>query len=468
VTAAAFAATALMGVAGVSGGVGSGGGLEREVGDLASFGLRLDELVVPSRQNLFVGDRLDSYHASRLHGSNPTETENFVGVLTIALALGWLVVAWRRRRTLPTRITLATAGLAGLLLTAVLFALPTPLHVLGLELTWPPTRVLWELIPAFRVPSRWIALIATALVPLAALGLQAAWTALGRTGSQARATLPQLTLIVAVTAFSFVELAIDPAEPLAHTQPVPPAYAVVSRQPDGILAEYPLRASDIYTLWQPEHGRPLLNGAPDETPADDLRRSVLDPAAPGTAEALSLLGVTALVLHPGSAEVEVAPRTPSEGTGYARVAKLPDGTSVWRVTADPAPAVAFYRGPDFGPPHAVAGVVLHPLFGSNGRLDIVAREAQTVDVTFTAVPAEGTAAIRIEGEDGEITRPLDGETPVVVRVAVPKGRSELTVWTEPPPEGGGIGVELSSPRVRPGSGTPEVRATLVSAAALAR
>jgi len=457
VTGAAFAATMLMAVAGVSGGVGSGGGLERQVGDLAIFGLRANELVVPSGQNLFFGDRLQAYHESRQHGSIGTETENYVGLLTLALALGWLVVAWRRRRELSGRIAAATAGLAGLVLTAFLFALPTPLNVLGLEFTWPPTRVLWELIPAFRVPSRWIALLVTALVPLAALGLQAAWSALGRrTGG--RTAWPQVALVVGAMAFSFFELAIDPARPLAHTQPVPPAYAVVARLPEGVLAEYPLRASDIYNLWQREHGRPLLTGAPEETPADDLRRVVMDPAAPGTAEALASLGVTAIIVHPGSADVEVAPRLPTGGEGYEKVASFDDGTSVWRVTASPAPAVAFYRGPDFGPPHAVDGTVFHPLFGSNGRMDFFARNAGTIEVRFEAVPAEGTTAIRIVGERGEVTRELSGRSEVSIRVDVPAGRSELTVWTEPPPEGGGVGVELSSPRATSSSGPAELHA----------
>jgi len=455
---AAFAATMLMAVAGVSGGVGSGGGLERQVGDLQVFGLRANELVVPSGQNLFFGDRLKAYHEARQHGSNGTETENYLGLLTIALALGWLVAAWRRRRQLSARVAAATAGLVGIVVTALLFALPTPLNVFGVEFTWPPTRVLWELIPAFRVPSRWITLLVTALVPLAALGLQAAWNALGRSKSVSRAAWPQIALVVGAMAFSFFELAINPAEPLAHTQPVPPAYAVVSRLPEGVLAEYPLRASDIYNLWQHVHGRPLLTGAPEETPADDLRRVVMDPAAPGTAEALAALGVTAMIIHPGSADVEVAPNLPTEGEGYEKVASFDDGTSVWHVTARPAPAVAFYRGPDFGPPHVEDGTILHPLFGSNGRMDVFARNAGTVEVAFEALPAEGTMAIRVVGKDGEITRELSGRTPVSIRVEVPAGRSELTVWTEPPPEGGGIGVELSSPRATDTSEPAELRA----------
>ena len=260
--------------------------------------------------------------------------------------------------------------------------------------------------------------------------------------------------------FSFLELAIDPAEPLAHTKPVPPAYAVVSRLPDGVLAEYPLRASDIYNLWQSEHGRPLLTRRPEETPADDLRRSVMDPARTrhrrGARRARSDGARAASRKRRRRGRASFAAL---EGEGYEKVASFPDGTSVWRVTATPAPAVAFFRGPDFGPPHVVDGVVFHPLFGSNGRMDVY-REGRAAPwrSVFEAVPAEGTTAIRIVGVDGEVTRELNGRSSVSVRVAVPAGRSELTVWTEPPPEGGGIGVELSSPRATASSGEPEVRA----------
>ena len=145
--------------------------------------------------------------------------------------------------------------------------------------TWPPTRVLWELIPAFRVPSRWIVMIMTALVPLAALGLQAAATALGRRTGPSRAGVAQVALVGAAMAISFLELATDPADSLARTSPVPPEYAAVSRTAPGVLAEYPMRTSDIYNLWQREHERPLLNGAPEGSAADDLRRTVLDPGS---------------------------------------------------------------------------------------------------------------------------------------------------------------------------------------------
>ena len=456
--AAAFAATGLMAVAGVSGGVGSGGSLEREVGDLSVYGLRAFELVVPSADNLVIGDRLSSYRASHLHGSNSTETENYAGLLTLILAAGWLVAAWRRRLSIDRRLRLATAGLVGMIVTAAAFSAPSPIQIFGLEWSWPPSRVLWEVIPAFRVPSRWIALIMTALVPLAALGLQAGLTTLGeRIGSPRRARVSKLALVGAAMLVSFLELATNPVDNLAHTRPVPPEYAVVRQTTRGVLGEYPLRSSEIYTLWQRAHGRALLNGAPEGTPADDLRRALLDPAEPGTAEALAFLGVTAIVVHQGISDVEVQPRLPDRRAGFERVARLADGSSVWKVTASRAPAVGFVRGPEFGTPHISDGAVLHPLAGSNGQIELVAKAPRVVDLVFEAVPVGETHSIRIAGDGTETAIKLESQTRASIAVAVPRGRSYVTIWVEPPPEGGGIGVELSSPRIERASGRPILR-----------
>ena len=35
-----------------------------------------------------------------------------------------------------------------------------------------PSKLLWDILPGFRVPSRWHPLLMTTLLPLAALGLQ--------------------------------------------------------------------------------------------------------------------------------------------------------------------------------------------------------------------------------------------------------------------------------------------------------
>ena len=72
---------------------------------------------------------------------------------------------------------------------------------------------------------------------------------------------------------------------------------------------------------------------------------VLDPAQPGTAQTLALLGVTAIVIHPGGpADTPLQPREPTAEPGYRLVGRFPDQSSVWKVVAQPAPALVTLPG----------------------------------------------------------------------------------------------------------------------------
>ena len=399
-SAVALAPAAVLGLAAIVSGTNSGAGLGRAAGDLSFFGLRPLELVVPPGRSWFFGRHLDSFWQTHMHGSNSTEITNYLGLLTFALALGWLVHSFRRRKSLPEHQRVATAGLVAVFVAGLLFALPSPVVVFGHDL-WMPSRLLWEALPAFRVISRWDPLLMTALLPLAALGLQAGSTALAR-NRQAVA----VSVVVAAMVVSFVELSIHPAEPRFRTIPTPPEYNVVDSTPPGILAEYPLGSSDIYRFWQRRHGRPLLNGAEPGTQADYARLMLLDPTQPGTAAALSFLGVTAISLHPGAhADVEIPPRDPGRSSGYRLVARYPhdrsiwypDGASVWKVVASPAPALVTLPGGFGAPQRGSGGLVVYPLVSSAGVgvLDFAARSPGPAPRRLPAArPPEESAGAR--------------------------------------------------------------------------
>ena len=161
----------------------------------------------------------------------------------------------------------------------------------------------------------------------------------------------------AACAVSVAELAPLPLV-TSSVRDAPPAYAAVERTPAGVLAEYPLTASwEFPTLgfvyWQRVHGRPLLNGAAENTDADAIRRMLIDPVAPGTAPSLALLGVTDVVTRPDTFKWQNAwtPGDPaSYGPGYRLLDREPSGVRVWNVVASPAPAVAAYRGTDVSEP----------------------------------------------------------------------------------------------------------------------
>ena len=459
-TVAALAASVVVGLPSVLSGVGRGAGLERSVGDISGYGLRLYEVVVPAARNLVLGDWTGSFYENRLHGSNLTEATNYVGLLTIGLAAVWLVFAARRWAHLIPGLRSASAGLLAAVIVGFLFAAPSPISVFGLDL-WMPSRLLYEFTPAFRVPSRWSALVMAALVPLAALGLQTGWRVLARRGRGA-----QFALVGGAVLVSLLELAISPTSARFRTEPPPPEYVAVSRTPPGIVAEYPLGSSDLYLLWQRLHGRPLLNGAPSGTPADDARRALLDPASPGTAAALSLLGVTTIVIHPhGTADVEVAPRVPTEADGFELVGRLPDGTSVWRVVAPAAPALAIPTGGFASPRRAEDGVVGYPLVSPAGvgTIEFVAKAPSVARLSFDASPPNGGHRdLRVADADTERSFTLGGETQVSVLVEIPRGRSYVLVKTDPPATSEEDAVVLTVPRAYLSSRDPELHAIPIS------
>jgi len=460
-TAAAVAASAIVGIGAVASGTNAGAGLNRAVGDLSIYGIRPLELVFPAAKNIVLGDRLDSFWNTHAHGSNQTEITGYLGLLTLVLALSWLFVAVRRWGRLSQGLRVATAGLVATFAAGLAFAAPSPILLFGHKVCT-PSRLLWEALPAFRVPSRWDPALMTALVPLAALGLQALWLRLTRDGRLGLATGVVGTAMVV----SFLELAIHPAEVHFRTVPTPPEYAAVMHAPRGLLAEYPLGYSDIYRLWQRRHGRPIVNGAPADTTADYARLVLLDPAQPGTAQALSLLGVTVIALHPHAhVDAEVAPQQPRAATGYALLGRFPHDTSVWRVVARPAPAFATLPG-GFGKPlRERSGLVVYPLVSTAGvaLVELRSKQARVVSLVFEALPPSGrSASLRVADDQHEQAFALTGPTHVAVNVNVPRGVSQLLVKTDPPPASAADAILLSAPRAEQGTGTAVLQAKRVS------
>jgi O-antigen/teichoic acid export membrane protein len=467
-SAVALAPAVVIGIAAVASGTNTGAGLGRQAVDLSAFGLRPVELVVPPAKSWFFGGHLDSFWHSHSHGSNSTELSNYLGLLTIALALGWLVFAFRRRARLSEKQRVATAGLVAVFLAGLLFAAPSPVSVFGHDV-WMPSRLLWEALPAFRVISRWDPLLMTALLPLAALGLQAATGALAR-----RRQALAVSIVGAAMVVSFVELSIEPAKPRFRTVPTPSEYSAIERTPPGIVAEYPLGQSDIYRFWQRKYGRPLVNGAEPGTQADYARLVLLDPTQPGTASALAFLGVTAVSLHPGAhADVEIQPRDPAGSSGYRLVARYPheqsiwypDGASVWQIVAPPAPALVTLPGGFASPQRDARGIVVYPLVSTAGVgvLDLTARSPELVRLVFdVTAPAGKSATLRVADSKKEQRFAVSGRTAVSVLVAIPRGQSQLLLKTDPPPASPADALLITTPRAQHAFGAPVLHADLVS------
>jgi O-antigen/teichoic acid export membrane protein len=438
-TAAALVASGLVAIGSYASGADAGAGINRDATALAAYGLRPLELVVPPVNHLLID--FESFWRRHMHGSpNFTEITNYLGLLTIALAIGWLVLVLRRRNGMKA----VTAGLVTAFVVGFLFALPSP--VAGISM---PSKLLWNVLPAFRVPSRWDPLLMTALLPLAALALQTLRRFAG------------IAVVAVAIVFSFLELS---THRVGHFRavPVPPEYTVLERStPDGIVAEYPLGYSDLYRLWQRVHGRPLVNGAAEGSLADQVRHMILDPAQPGTAQALALLGVTAVLIHPGGpADTPVQPREPTPADGYRLVGRFPDASSVWTVDAQPAPAFVILAGGFALPRRVGEDVIGYPLIASGGVavLELRAKAAGVIRLSFDATAPGGGRELRIQDSQGEHSFTFDAAMHFDFNVEVQHGVSQLVLKTDPAATSEADAVVLSQPLTAPPSGAAQLRA----------
>src|SRR5262249_21178377 len=111
-TGAALIASGLVAIASYASRANAGAGIHRHASALQAYGLRPIELVVPAARHLVFGLGLDSFWTGHSHGSNITEISNYLGLLTFALAIAWIVIVFRRRADMRgTRLVEITSGL---------------------------------------------------------------------------------------------------------------------------------------------------------------------------------------------------------------------------------------------------------------------------------------------------------------------------------------------------------------------
>jgi hypothetical protein len=406
----------------------------RSVGDLNTYGARPWEYFLPSYRSTVFGGDVRNFLGAHLHGSNFSETSLYVGWIPLVFAVGFVVTAFVRRRTWPFEQKLFAVLFSVLGIGAVIFSLPSPLPKTDIP---GPSRLLWQLVPQFRVSSRFVALVMTALVPLAALGLEALRRSLARRG---RAGLVASVSVVALAAVgTTVEFWLNTST--SDVSHVPPYYRVVERAPRGNLAEYPLAKAEQavnsdYLFWQRVHRRPLINGAATNSFAETVGQSVASPVSPETAASLAALGVSTIVVRPTTYAYTGGEPGPTKlGRGYVLLGRFPDGTTVWRVTAAKAPALAtFNEGFSFTetPPRQPT---TRWMLGSNAKVHLYAWRPGTYLVRFRLASYDKPRVVRIfgRGENVDVLA-VAGQRDVTVPVQVPRGHSSVTIATRPGPE----------------------------------
>ena len=384
----------------------------------------------------------------------------YPGLLTVGLALLWLVVAATRWSRLSDRVRVATLVGVGVTTVAVVLAMPSPMHVAGLRIEPMPSYLLMQVLPSFRVPSRLIVLAMAGLLVLAALAL--AWLCeivRRRAGGRGLASGAVVAVCALAGLLSLAELNVLPL--LTSTPGSSPAqYAAVGSAPPGAVAEYPLTVAGTaqnaeYGYWQRLHGRPLVNGPALNTDADAIRRMLVDPGAPGVASTLALLGVTSIVTRPTTLDWVKATNQSAQawGEGYRLVGGT-GTTRVFLVTAAPAPAVVAYRGPDVAEPLPPAddGFVGYPVLGPAVHLDVYAKRAGLWRMRIDARTADGLVALAVGEGARAVTSESGIRTSLDVPLHIPRGRSTITLTVRRDNAAAAAGwpdIELSRPVLEP-------------------
>ena len=451
-TAIAIAVSVAVYVGSLAGDGDGGVGARRTTAELTQFGLRPLELIVPAGANPTFRRFEPAFWEPRRHHSNLQETSNYLGWITILLSALWLGRRWRRKvpATLASRITVPTLTVGG---AALLLAFPGSISIGGHEWSLMPSRLLWEVVHPFRVPSRWTAVIMLALVVLGSLGL-AELVKLARHRAPVRFRALVGTGIVLLAAVgSAVEL--RATHPGINYDPRidPPEYTLLKGVPMGALAEYPLAAYEAssgseYLLRQTRHHRPLISVPnPLSNENEGIRRSLVDPTAPGVAAKLAAIGVTGAITRPDTLsralEVPIPDIPPKLVDGFALVGTTPDGASVWRVTAAPAPGVAYADVRTFETPLPDArGRIVQRLKGTSGAIRVVNLEHGTVAGTLhVIVYAEGGKAQSFTLGGRTLTA-----TPAGTVVAIPvSGPSETAVTVTGGDSGPSTGLAIGPP-----------------------
>lgn len=172
---------------------------------LSRYGARPWEYLVPAARNPVFGDETVGWLEANRHGAPLAETSLYVGWTTIALAAGFLLPTLLRGKGGPPERRFAVLSLAACALVGLVLSLPSPLPGTGVPT---PARAIWELEPAFGLPSRFFPLVATALVAAAALGLEGLRrTAATAFRSRRAGALVGVALCLAFAGLSYLELA---------------------------------------------------------------------------------------------------------------------------------------------------------------------------------------------------------------------------------------------------------------------
>jgi hypothetical protein len=330
----------------------------RAAGENLSYSARPLMYVVPDPDNVLFGDRTWPFLHSKFPGASPdgsTAAYNdiYVGVSVILLALvGFAAVAhhWLRhgRAAASQRLPAVAAACTAIAFVALVFSAPPDVTLFGRTIPF-PAHYVNEVTTAFRTTARFAAVVMLGLCVLAAVGV----------GVLLRGRSQRLQVAILIGLAIAVPLDLEGiASPSTVAITYPPIYERLKSEPPGILAEYPLDrekgGNSTTRFYQQAHGHPVFNGWSSGSESESLKTELHDLRDRHTVPALTLLGVSYVLVQnvPGDVPDYVEPGTRLRGL---RLIAQDLRGALYRVVASPPTGlvlpVAGISPPEGAPPN---------------------------------------------------------------------------------------------------------------------
>jgi hypothetical protein len=388
---------------------------------ITRFAARPVEYVLPPAEHPLFGGRTGPFIA-RSVAPFASVYPLYLGTVTLALTICATIVGLRRR----SRVVLTFAAVA---LVGLAFSMPPQVRLVGRLISF-PSYYTSELVGTWRIYARFVVIVMFAVCVLAAIG---AAVLLEHRQRGLRVVLLAL-LAVAVP----LDLWVTP--PVRTTKiVVPPIYDVLRKQPDGVVAEYPMRPADLsgdysFLLYQQAHGKPIVNGFPRRSQAEAraLHLSRLDELS--TATGLARLGVKYVLLRH---EVEPGAMTAGKPSQDFRPIADSSFATILRVVP-PSDRVTTFPLTGFWLPEGNPPTIFRWMVEDTAKLE----------VRGPCTPCDGTLEFRsasfararqlvVRDEDGNVVarERVEPDRPKWVRAPLQfSHRTVLTLHVTPPPD----------------------------------
>lgn len=267
----------------------------RSIDELQSYSSQWFYYLYPSPDNPIFGKwTAPKYNlAVQNLGTNRVEQVLYLGWIPLLLALYAIVqtINLKKQKTKNNVWFFVLMGVTGLIL-----SFSKIWNIFGHDIK-SPAQYLFSYLPFFRVYARFGLLVAISTTVLACIGLNSLLTKI-------KNIKIKYFIFGAILLMTIGELLVWPKDKLIRVdyQAMPQAYKYLTKEPKGILAEYPLLPQEEpnsydYLLWQRYHQMPLVYKEIVDEKGDDFRKTILDPSSDETINKLKNIGVLYLIVH---------------------------------------------------------------------------------------------------------------------------------------------------------------------------